>query len=223
MGSRKLLKEWASSLDHSYFSTRTSNRPQGFNLVMCRRSPGGKTHLKFNLLLHRHNRSLFAVVNHNNTPPHFSQQLDKHVPVYMSKVKQVNRFSYLETTHTHNHSIKTAHKVYYLTNFNKDTFPSKALVCIEEQQTTSCLKESQPSINYAHPPAEGSAGGWLKPPRTSPATIDRASLILMSWSVCRAHSNAEISTATLLQFLPSGCETTELILLASPQKSCSIY
>lgn len=77
----------------------------------------------------------------------------------MSKVKQVNRFSYLETTHTHNHSIKTAHKVYYLTNFNKDTFPSKALVCTEEQQTTSCLKESQPSINYAHPPAEGSAGG----------------------------------------------------------------
>lgn len=134
MGSRKLLKEWASSLDHSYFSTRTSNRPQGFNLVMCRRSPGGKTHLKFNLLLHRHKQSLFAVVNHNNTPPHFNQQLDKHIPVYISKVKQVNRFSFLETTHTHNHSIKTAHKVYYLTNFNKDTFPSKALVCTEEQQ-----------------------------------------------------------------------------------------
>lgn len=119
----------------------------------------GKTHLKFNRLLNRHKQSLFAVVNHNNRPPHFSQQLDKHVPVYISKVKQVNRFSFLETTHTHNHSIKTAHKVYYLTNFNKNTFPSKALVCTEEQQTTSCLKESQPSINYAHPPAEGSAGG----------------------------------------------------------------
>ncbi|MEQ2158507.1 LHFPL tetraspan subfamily member 5 protein [Goodea atripinnis] len=39
MGSRKLLNEWASSLDHSYLSTKTSKRPHGFSLVMCRRSP----------------------------------------------------------------------------------------------------------------------------------------------------------------------------------------
>lgn len=43
MGRRKLLKHCASSLDHSYFSTRTSRSPHGFSLVMCLRSPGWHT------------------------------------------------------------------------------------------------------------------------------------------------------------------------------------
>lgn len=54
MGTRKLLKEWASSLDHSYLSTKTSNRPQGFSLVIWRRSPE-KT-FKFNFIKQQFSR-----------------------------------------------------------------------------------------------------------------------------------------------------------------------
>lgn len=43
MGSKKSVKPAASSWDHSYFSTRTSKRPQGFSFVMCFRSPVVKT------------------------------------------------------------------------------------------------------------------------------------------------------------------------------------
>lgn len=39
IGSKKSVKAAASSWDHSYFSTKTSKRPQGFSLVMCFRSP----------------------------------------------------------------------------------------------------------------------------------------------------------------------------------------
>lgn len=39
MGRRKLLKHCASSLCHSYFSTRTSRSPHGFSFVMCLSSP----------------------------------------------------------------------------------------------------------------------------------------------------------------------------------------
>lgn len=39
MGNKKSVNAAASSWDHSYFSTKTSKRPQGFSLVMCFRSP----------------------------------------------------------------------------------------------------------------------------------------------------------------------------------------
>lgn len=39
MGKMKSEKVWASSRDHSYFSTSTSSKPHGFSLVMCLKSP----------------------------------------------------------------------------------------------------------------------------------------------------------------------------------------
>ena len=41
MGSRNWVKRPASSCAQPYFSTSTSNRDQGFSLVMCRSSPAG--------------------------------------------------------------------------------------------------------------------------------------------------------------------------------------
>lgn len=54
MGRRKSVNSWATCGSHSYFSVSTSNRPHGFNFVMCRSSPDRKRKLEWTCKRQKH-------------------------------------------------------------------------------------------------------------------------------------------------------------------------